>query len=43
MNEKIEKIYTAIRKVYGYGDEAEEIMDAFDEILDAWDDKKKGR
>lgn len=41
MVDKIEKIYTAIRKVYGYGDEAEEIMDAFDELIDAYESRKE--
>lgn len=41
MVDKVEKIYTAIRKVYGYGDEAEEIMDAFDEMVDAYERKEK--
>lgn len=35
--ESTEKIYQAIRKVYGYDDEAEKIMDAFDELVDAWE------
>lgn len=35
--ESTEKIYHAIRKVYGYGEEAEKIMDAFDEMADAWE------
>lgn len=34
---KTEKIYKAIRKTYGYNDEAEGIMDALDELADAWE------
>lgn len=33
--ESTEKIYQAVRKVYGYGEEGEKIMDAFDEMVDA--------
>lgn len=40
MNEKIDKIYKAIRKMYGYGDDAEEIMDAFDKLIDAYEREK---
>lgn len=39
-NEKIDKIYKAIRKVYGYDDEAEKIMEAFDEMIDAYEREK---
>lgn len=35
--EATEKIYQAIRKAYGYDEEAEAIMEAFDEIADAWE------
>lgn len=41
MNSMIEKIYQAIRRTYGYGDDAEEIMDAFDELIDAYERKEK--
>lgn len=41
MVDKIEKIYQAIRKVYGYDDEAEKIMEAFDELIDAYESVKE--
>lgn len=35
--EACEAIYKAIRKTYGYGEEADELMDKFDEMADAWE------
>lgn len=35
--EATEKIYQAIRKTYGYDEEAEAIMEALDELADAWE------
>ena len=32
-----EDIYHAIRHTFGYGDEAEYLMDWFDEMADAWE------
>ena len=40
MVDKIEKIYQAIRRTYGYGDDAEEIMEAFDKLIDAYEREK---
>lgn len=37
-----EKIYSAIRKAYGYDDEAEKIVDALDEMADAWEREDAG-
>lgn len=40
--EATEKIYQAIRKAYGYDEEAETIMEAFDEMADAWESAYAG-
>lgn len=40
MVDKIEKIYQAIRRTYGYGDDVEEIMEAFDKLVDAYEREK---
>ena len=36
------KIYEAVRSKWGYGDEAEEIVDGVGEAMDAWFDTKEG-
>lgn len=33
----VDKIYTAIRKLYGYGDEGDQLMDRLDDMFDAWE------
>lgn len=38
-NNKINKIYEAIRKAYGYSDEADEIVDLVYEMADVLEDK----
>lgn len=35
-------IYEAIRKAYGYGEVADELIDKFDEMADAWLDIEEG-
>lgn len=40
--EATEKIYNAIRKVYGYDEEAEAIIEALDEMADAWESAYAG-
>lgn len=35
--EATEKIYQAIRKAYGYDEEAEAIIEALNEMADAWE------
>ena len=36
------KLYEAVRKVYGYNDEADEIVDGLSEAMEAWFDMKEG-
>lgn len=39
--EKIDKIYQAIRKTYGYAEDADELIDLVGEMTDVLEDKLK--
>ena len=40
--EACEAIYKAIRKAYGYGEKADELIDKFDEMAEAWEANYNG-
>jgi len=42
MLEYEDKIYEAVRKVYGYNDEANDIIDALMEAMDEWFSTRMG-
>ena len=41
MVDKVEKIYTAIRKVYGYNSEADELVDSLAELMECYESRKE--
>ncbi len=41
MVDKIEKIYKAIRRTYGYGDDADELIDSLAELMECYESRKE--
>lgn len=38
----VDKLYSAVRKAYGYNDSADKLIDELEEMADAWGDKYEG-